>query len=397
MIPKLEIYDPAGNKIQEMSDTSQVLLEDFVLKTGGDYLLRISDKYSEGTGTFILYLYVLERDKTTPIQHNQELRDAIDPVGDVDKFSFYGTQGSNLTVILNRISGGLIPEFKIYDPSGKMIQKMNDTSQVLLRDYKLEQTGDYLIRVSDKYSESIGEYKIFISFFPPPVYSSPTPTTGITPNPSPVSTATPLMTSTPVPDAAPAPDFVYEFGNLSLAESGWSDSILSGFSGNPAGTVQMSPLEKTLFPDSNDLAGLLIHVSEGIDSVLQPYKPNEVCFLYGKESIDIGNHSVFIRALLKSDGDGSNAEIYLGALKGNLSNGNVDGSIAFISPKNSRNYQTAKYLSCYYKSDDETKLITPFIQIAAKKSGNNATIYVDRIEIFILKPGMKYDGLLFEE
>lgn len=409
--PKIEIYDPAGDMIKAMDDSSQIVLQDFKLEKSGDYLIRVSDKYSSSTGGYKLYLYVLEQDETVTIIHNQELKDSIDPVGDMDKFSFYGAKGSNLTILLNKLSGSFHPKIELFDPLGNMVQKLDDSSQVLLRDYKLDQAGDYLIRVSDKYADQTGEYSIFISFFPPPVYVSPTPTTGPLPEPSPTGTATPPMLptltpvmtpgstpgTTPSPDTNPVPDVVYEFDASSLSGTGWSDSILSGFSGNPAGSVQLSSLDKSQFPNSEDGAGLLIHVAEGTDSVLQPYKPPQVCFLFGKEAINTGKHPVFIRAWIKADDNGGNAEIYLGALKGNLAVGNVDGSIAFISPKNSSNYRTVKSLSCYYKPDDDTQLITPFIQVAAKEDGNNATISIDRLELFILKPGVKYDGVLFEE
>ena len=230
----------------------------------------------------------------------------------------------------------------------------------------------------------------------------PTPTN--TPSAVPVElTPTPILpTSTPT-QPTPAieekvvPDYVYEFDQQTVGLSGWSDAILSGFSGNPAGEVSMTNFQASDFPASHDQKGLRFMVSAEKNPLLQPYKLEPVCFLFTAKSIEIGKNSVFIRAILKSSKDDGAAELYLGALKGKLSTAEVDGSLAFISPKNSRNFKTAKYLSCYYKPDDDTSTITPFIQIAAKKNGDDAEILIDRLEIFILKKGMKYDGMLFDE
>ena len=133
-----------------------------------------------------------------------------------------------------------------------------------------------------------------------------------------------------------------------------------------------------------------------VSPVTDPNKPDQVCFIYASEGIEIGKNPVLIRAYVKSEGDGGNGEIYIGVLKGSFTKGGLDGSIAFNSPKNSKNYSTTKRINCYYEPDDDVHLITPFIQIAAKKGSGDATVYIDRIEVYILKPGVKYDGLLFE-
>jgi hypothetical protein len=234
--------------------------------------------------------------------------------------------------------------------------------------------------------------------------STPTPVP-----PTPTHTHTPTPTATPgmnVPTATPTPgpvnptstpvvssgaDYVFEFDQSKLVDNQWSDIFLGGFSGNPSGFVRTIPVSSDYFPQTTDQKGLMFMVSPvgGSDDL------NEVCFIHCEQGINTGGNPVLVRAYVKAEDDGGNAEIYIGALKGSFTKGGVDGSIAFISPKNSINYVQSKRIHCYYEPEDSTEMVTPFIQIAAKHGGGDATVYVDRVEVFILKPGVAYDGVMF--
>ncbi|MBD3266762.1 hypothetical protein GF373_08840 [bacterium] len=217
-----------------------------------------------------------------------------------------------------------------------------------------------------------------------------------TPTFTPVPTHTPTLTPTPVPGQptptqAPAgeADFVFEFSDSNLADGGWTDQFLGGFSGNPGGFAKTIPLSGEYFPQSTDERGLMLMVSPVQDSL------NEVCFIASAQGIDTQGYPAFIRAYVRAEDDGGNAELYVGALKGSFTQGGLDGSIAFNSPKNSSNFTNSQRVNCYYVPDGATTYITPFIQFAATDTGGDATIYVDRIEVYLLKPGMAFDGSLF--
>ena len=177
------------------------------------------------------------------------------------------------------------------------------------------------------------------------------------------------------------PQYVFEFDRTTIGEDGWSDGSLGGFSGNPAGTISSGVQLLSLFsPKSKDNIGLTLTVKAAADLKAL----DEVCFVYSTTEIDTLGKPVLITANIQADSASSNASIFIGTLKGNLSKGIVDGSISYVNPQTSKDYITPQRISCVYKPDSGERYITPFIQVAAKKFGGTATIYVDRIEVYLL-------------
>ena len=225
---------------------------------------------------------------------------------------------------------------------------------------------------------------------------TPTPTPIITNTPkvpSPTSTPTPTISSgvSPTPTippiiVEPTPVFTFEFDKNKLSDNGWSDAMLGGFSGNPAGVVKSGmPLGDLLFPASKDKRGLMISVAPS----LSENKMDEVCFVNCNTLIETRGLPVLIVAYIQSDNADTNASIYVGALKGDFTKGGVDGSISYHAPANSVNFTAPRRVCCLYEPDGDVQIITPFIQIAAKKDGRNAIIYVDRVEIYLVPEEMK--------
>ena len=223
---------------------------------------------------------------------------------------------------------------------------------------------------------------------PPPVVSTPTPTSTPVPGQptSPVPTNTPVAvidTPTPTPTVQPValePAFTFEFDKGSIGECGWSDATLGGFSSNPAGFIKTGfPLTDTIIPSSTDKKGLMISVKPLVTAAL-----NEVCFVNCNTLIETRGLPVLIVAYLQAESETANASIYVGALKGDFVKGGVDGSISYHAPANSTNFTSQKRVCCLYEPDGGVNMITPFIQIAAKANGGNATVYVDKVEIYLL-------------
>ena len=177
------------------------------------------------------------------------------------------------------------------------------------------------------------------------------------------------------------PQYVFEFDKATVSENGWSDGSLGGFSGNPAGIVNSGvQLLSPFSPKSKDTLGLTLTVKAANDLKAM----DDVCFVYCTTEIDTLGKPVLITANIQADSASSKAAIFIGALKGNLSKDVVDGSISYVNPQNSKDYVSPQRISCVYKPDSGERYITPFIQVAAKKFGGTATIYVDRIEIYLL-------------
>ena len=177
------------------------------------------------------------------------------------------------------------------------------------------------------------------------------------------------------------PQYVFEFDKATVSEDCWSDSSLGGFSGNPTGIISSGvQLLSPFTPKSKDNLGLTLTVKPA--ATLKAL--DEVCFVYCTTEIDTLGKPVLITASIQSERATVNASIMIGALKGNLSKGNVDGSISSVNPKNATGYISPQRIACVYKPDDGERYITPFFQVAAKKLSGTATIYVDRIEVYLL-------------
>ena len=181
------------------------------------------------------------------------------------------------------------------------------------------------------------------------------------------------------------PQYSFEFDKATISEDGWSDGSLGGFSGNPAGTISSGvQLLSPFSPKSKDNLGLTLTVKPAVDLK----SLDEVCFVYSITEINTYGKPVLITANIQSDSASTNASIFIGALKGNLSKGIVDGSISYVNPQSSKDYVSPKRISCVYKPDSGEQFTTPFIQVAAKKFGGTTTIYVDRIEVYLLDETM---------
>ena len=235
-----------------------------------------------------------------------------------------------------------------------------------------------------------------------PMVAVPTPTPTATNVPgqptNPVPTNTPaavIDTPTPTPTTNPAalkPVFTFEFDKGAIGECGWGDTMLGGFSGNPAGFIKPGfPLVDNIFTASKDKKGLMISVKP----VLTANGLDEVCFVNSNTLIETRGLPVLIVAYVQAENAQNNASIYVGALKGDFAKGGVDGSISYHAPANSINFTLPKRICCLYEPDGGVQMITPFIQIAAKKNGGNTTVYIDRVEIYLLQADQNYPGSLF--
>ena len=223
---------------------------------------------------------------------------------------------------------------------------------------------------------------------PTPVFDQSTPVPITTPTMTPSG---PAYTPTPGITKPLEPVFIFEFNKPTVEENGWSSSMLGGFSGNPPGFVKPISLPSTLLPNSKDHKGLMVVVSP----VTGTDKADQVCFIPCNTVIETHGLPVLIQVTLQAESVNTNASIYAGVLKGDFTKGGVDGSIAYVSPRNSTSYTEAKRISCLYQPDGQVEMITPFIQIAALKDGGTTTVYVDKVEIFLLNADGSIPGSMF--
>ncbi len=179
-----------------------------------------------------------------------------------------------------------------------------------------------------------------------------------------------------------SPDVIYEFDQLDLTSNGWKE-IGGGFTGAPAGQVINSAFVGNLIPSSQDNVGINITV-----------EPNEVAFIHPLEPVNSEGHPVLVRMTVRADAP--KAAISSAALKGNLTtNEDVDGSIATLQPSTAASSVEKEYQYCLVYEPDSSNWVSPVIQVAAIGQSGSVITFVDRVEVFILRPDVSYPGYLF--
>ena len=218
---------------------------------------------------------------------------------------------------------------------------------------------------------------------PTPQVGEPTPTPTTTPvidDPTP----TPEEVATPTPGVAPVvePYMVYEFDKSTMTENGWVE-IPGGFGGATPGFILANfGFPSGEFPSSLDQRGAAIVA-----------KPGSVTFLLTQEGINTGGRPALIRCKLKCNEP--NASIAVGALKGVVMQGlDVDGTIGYSLITSAASFVDKEGQITAVFRPDSGEMINPFIQVAGS-DGNDVTAWIDRVDVFILEPGMAYPGELF--
>ncbi|MEW6238742.1 MAG: carboxypeptidase-like regulatory domain-containing protein [Candidatus Omnitrophota bacterium] len=267
------------------------------------------------------------------------------------------------------------------------------------------------LTVYDKYGNESAGYTIILTpggqvIVPtptptlPPGERTPTPTATMKPGQTPYPVQTPYPTYTPYPTFTPQPtcpivieptpgpvesikpDMIYEFDMKTLQEDGWMEQPGGFIPGTSAGFILPLAFADGLIPSSADGKGLAVTV-----------RPKDVAMLFALAPVETGGYPVLMR--MNVTADMPNAAVWLIGLKGALVSGqDVDGSIAYVNPQSSAGFTgLEKRLTMIYEPGTSS-FITPMIQVAGL-GDDHATVYIDRVEIYILKPDMAYPGYLF--
>lgn len=185
--------------------------------------------------------------------------------------------------------------------------------------------------------------------------------------------------------SAPQPDLVYEFDRATLAEDGWAE-IPGGFTSAVPGFILPTDFsfDPTLVPSSSDKKGLVINV-----------QPGQVTFIFSQASFNTEGHPVLLRMSVRSDSPG--AQVALVALKGGMSSGTVDGSIATHIPASAASMMTQERQMTLLYEPDGLNTINPAIQVASSSPTDPATILIDRLEIYKVRPTSAFPIALFDK
>ncbi len=179
-----------------------------------------------------------------------------------------------------------------------------------------------------------------------------------------------------------APMQTYEFGESSLAESGWAE-IAGGFSGAIPGRISMQGFNNpSIIPSSQDQKGMAIQV-----------EPGQVAFVYATTPIQTNGNPILLRAMMRSTSQ--NAAIWCVGLKGDLSKTEqVDGSLTLTNAMTASAFLAQEKHNILLYNPIGEEPVTPVIQVQG--NGDSATtVWIDRVEIYEIDPTKSYPSELF--
>ncbi len=159
--PSLAVYGPGGILLTNIpGGVSLAQLDGLRLTNDGTFQIVCRDGASTQTGGYGLTLIKHPQPNLAdlPIQPGRAYTNALE-VADLDTFTFSGTNGDMISVVMARIGGVFMPRISVYAPDGSRIGDVSvGYSPAEVSRLVLPQTGLYQVVCRDSYGTQTGSY-----------------------------------------------------------------------------------------------------------------------------------------------------------------------------------------------------------------------------------------------
>ncbi len=106
------------------------------------------------------------------LTYNQEVIETISELGEIDSYSFWGTQGDKILIRMRDAETGVDACMELFDPSGALVASdCGDGGTVRIEDFELAATGNYLLKVWDHNDNDTGAYGLALQVLNNPAYT----------------------------------------------------------------------------------------------------------------------------------------------------------------------------------------------------------------------------------
>lgn len=160
ILPCVELIAPNNASTVECNLSTNNRI-DTILDQTGTFSLLVSDWNNDNTGD-----YTISLERVNPVSpdarqifYDESLQDDIDPNGDMDLFFFVGSENDNVSILISRADGVILPCIELIAPDNSTTVECNLSSDNRI-DTVLDQTGTFSLLVSDWNNDSIGDYTI---------------------------------------------------------------------------------------------------------------------------------------------------------------------------------------------------------------------------------------------
>ena len=132
---------------------------DTTLGQSGTYAILLTDWFSTGTGSYALSIGRLlpPSPNAQPLQYGATTISDINPIGDIDLFTFRGVTNTTVRIQASWQSGSLRPCIELIAPDNTRTTACSNAFSNSI-DSALQQPGTYAVLVTDWFSTSTGNY-----------------------------------------------------------------------------------------------------------------------------------------------------------------------------------------------------------------------------------------------
>ncbi len=167
MEPRIELYNPSGQLIEDSVNSSQTCLF-LVLPSTGTYTIFASDGYpGEDDGNYAIFIQrSFDPGLADTLSYGETVTSNLSAQGDIDTYVFSGTAGDKVIIRMTESTSGsseyMEPQVELYNPAGELFADSVNSSQTHLF-LELPETGTFTLLASDSYpGEDYGNYALFI-------------------------------------------------------------------------------------------------------------------------------------------------------------------------------------------------------------------------------------------
>jgi len=159
----LELYDPNGALVEAGGNGGWLLFNTRQLSTIGMHTFLIMDNGGDDIGSCYLSLQsLINPGNVLSLVKGDSIIVNITQLAEMKTFTYSGSSGEKVEVIMECRSGSLNPRLEIYNPSAKSIFSSQSTSSLKSGPVQLSEEGKYIIMAMDQGGDNTGEFLIRI-------------------------------------------------------------------------------------------------------------------------------------------------------------------------------------------------------------------------------------------
>jgi hypothetical protein len=160
---RLRLYGPDGAKLVDRTSVTMAEIEDYTLPSSGSYTLLASDGY-DGTHTGAYSIYLQRPNapgNASAISYGQTLTGSIAEPAEMDAYTFSASPGDVVQIGMNKSSGKLWPEIRLYGPDGELLSEDSGPGTAQIERLTLEVNGTCTLLAGDGFDGSyLGAYSL---------------------------------------------------------------------------------------------------------------------------------------------------------------------------------------------------------------------------------------------